>query len=1092
MRIPFAPCFTTLVCFSQFVYAGIGTKNQDVTKKLSSHSQAIIKHLNELNHLPAGKWRYHLATMAHGESVNLNDANWKQIESHSHAPKEAAWYRQWIEVPKNLHGYDLTNARVWFQFSASAQSPLTQIIYFNGRRIALGEDLEPIVLFEQVKSGDNVLVAVKLMPTTAEKTINNIEMKIDFPHNRIDPEKIREELLSTLILAPTFTKNEEDTRATIEHAIQTIDLTSLTAGDQIKFDSSLLKAHTMLNVFAPTLTQTNYYLIGNSHIDAAWKWPWTETVDVVKRTFATTLQLMHEYPDYKFTQSSAQYNEWMAEKYPAMHDEIKNRIKEGRWEIVGGMWVEPDLNLPDGEAIARSLLIGKRWFKQNYAVDVRVGWNPDSFGYNWQMPQIYKKSGVDYFVTQKMQWNDTNPLPFKLFWWQSPDGSKVLTYFPHELGNDNLNPVRLATDFAVARQEAPGSNTMIDLYGIGDHGGGPTRAILDEGTEWMQANKLVPKMRFSSAQAFFSMIEKDIAITSPEWNYQRIAKGYHAPNAIAKNQISIPTWDSELYLEYHRGVFTTEANQKRHMRESVVEALTAEKLASIAWLNGDAYPNDKLTEAWKKITFNDFHDLAAGSGINVLYKDAERDYDNVRMVTNEISQAALKTLTAPINTNPPAKEMVPIFIFNPLAWERSDYVDIDVQMPKQADAVSLIDANGNTIPSLLVSSDPKTNRYRLLAKLNNIPSLGYKIIYTTPDKRTFTSDLSAKDTTLENTNLRVVIDKKTGCMLSLYDKKAAVETIAANACANQLQLFKDTPKKYDAWNIDPGALDHPLNMMKLADSVELIEQNLLRSVIRIKRSDQHSTFVQDIELYAGSDEVVITNDIDWHEKHVLLKVAFPVAAFSPFATYEIPYGTIDRPTTRNNRWEKAQFEVPALRFADLGNGQHGLTLINESKYGYDARDNVLRLTLLRSPTYPDPTADQGHHHFRYALYPHSGTWKEARSLRRGYEFNYPLIVNQVNTHDGAMPAEHSFIHVAPENIVLSAMKKAEDSHALIFHLYETDGKAANMQLTIPAGAISASITNLLEQPMGPALTIQNNKVTAPIHPYEILALKVDY
>ena len=223
-----------------------------------------------------------------------------------------------------------------------------------------------------------------------------------------------------------------------------------------------------------------------------------------------------------------------------------------------------------------------------------------------------------------------------------------------------------------------------------------------------------------------------------------------------------------------------------------------------------------------------------------------------------------------------------------------------------------------------------------------------------------------------------------------------------------------------------------------------------------------------------------------------MKVAFPVAAFSPFATYEIPYGTIDRPTTRNNRWEKAQFEVPALRFADLGNGQHGLTLINESKYGYDARDNVLRLTLLRSPTYPDPTADQGHHHFRYALYPHSGTWKEARSLRRGYEFNYPLIVNQVNTHDGTMPAEHSFIHVAPENIVLSAMKKAEDSHALIFHLYETDGKAANMQLTIPAGAISASITNLLEQPMGPALTIQNNKVTAPIHPYEILALKVDY
>ncbi len=239
-----------------------------------------------------------------------------------------------------------------------------------------------------------------------------------------------------------------------------------------------------LEALRPLLQTATFHLTGNSHIDAAWLWPWTETVDVVRRTFWTALQLMHEYPGYTFTQSAAAYNEWLAEKYPGLNAEIKQRIQEGRWEIVGGMWVEPDLNMPDGESLVRQLLVGKRWYKQAYGVDVRIGWNPDSFGYTWQLPQIYKKSGIDYFVTQKMTWNDTNQLPFKLFWWESPDGSKVLTYFPHDYGNSDLDPVRLSEDLETARQRSPGMTEMMDLYGVGDHGGGPTRAMLDEGFHW--------------------------------------------------------------------------------------------------------------------------------------------------------------------------------------------------------------------------------------------------------------------------------------------------------------------------------------------------------------------------------------------------------------------------------------------------------------------------------------------------------------------------------------------------------------------------------------------------------------------------------
>ena len=285
-----------------------------------------------------------------------------------------------------------------------------------------------------------------------------------------------------------------------------------------------------MELLKPTLQQATIRLTGNSHIDAAWLWPWTETVDVVKRTFSTALQLMDEYPDYTYTQSAAVYSDWMAQKYPAIDNEIKQRIKEGRWEIVGGMWVEPDLNMPDGESIARSLLIGKRWYLQHYGVDVKIGWNPDSFGYNWQLPQIYKKSGVDYFVTQKMSWSDTNQLPLRLFWWESPDGSKVLTYFPRGYGNGNLSPVRLALNLQMARTYAPGISQMMDLFGVSDHGGGPTRAMLDEGTHWMQPDKVVTKTMFGTALPFFTGIEKQVVPESTIWDYRKIADGYHEPS----------------------------------------------------------------------------------------------------------------------------------------------------------------------------------------------------------------------------------------------------------------------------------------------------------------------------------------------------------------------------------------------------------------------------------------------------------------------------------------------------------------------------------------------------------------------------------
>lgn len=1114
-RVTVLFAFAGTLLFAGFAAAQRGRNAPQIPSNLPPAARTVILRLASLSTLPDGPWKMHLGNVPHGEAVNLDDSDWQSATMGAQSPDGAVWFRRTIEVPDTLQGYDLTGARIWFQFRDTAHGPITQIIYINGRRVAMGEDLEPIVLFDDAHPGEKAVVAVKMLESVGTKTFRGAAMKIDFATNRPNPDDLQQEFLSAALLLPSLAPNDPAKEKTLEDAIGSVDIGALdtsAAGDaetrtraQTLFDASLKTAQGKLEALRPLLQQTTFHLTGNSHIDAAWLWPWTETVDVVHRTFGTALQLMNEYPDYTYTQSAAQYNKWMADKYPEMNDEIKKRIKEGRWEVVGGMWVEPDLNLPGGESQVRQLLVGKRWYQQNYGVNVRIGWNPDSFGYNWQLPQIYKKSGVDYFVTQKMSWNDTNQLPLKLFWWESPDGSKVLTYFPHGYGNRDLGPVRLSENLAQAREYSPGLTDMMDLYGIGDHGGGPTRAMLDQGFHWADQDStgaaaggddVTPKYQFGTALPYFTKIEKEIAPQSPTWNYQSIAKGYTPPPEVP-GKISIPTWDSELYLEYHRGVYTTQAHHKHNMRQAEMEMLDTEKWASLAWLDGNHYPGAQLTEDWEKVLFNQFHDLAAGSGIGVIYKDAQQDYDWVRMSTSGITAGALQTVSEHIDTQTKGSDLAPVVIYNPLGWARSGFVTVHMQLPaSEAKAYRLVGQSGDAEQSVasVLKRDSQTGEVTLRVPGSDVPALGYKVVWvnysphaSAPLPKGTETD-SGNAFTLENAALRVVIDKTTGCISSLYDKRGSFETLAQGSCGNELEAYKDLPKQYDAWNIDPGTYEETPDLLTKADSVEAAGP----SAVRVARTWQNSKFVQTISLAPDADYVDVENSIDWHERHVLLKAAFTLAATSPFATFEIPYGTIKRPTTRNNSWEKAQFEVPAQRWADLGDDKQGFSLLNQDKYGYDAVGNELRLTLLRSPTYPDPQADQGPQHFHYALYPHPGSWKDALTVRHGWEYNYPLQALVTTEHSGPLPAEHSFASVEPNDVVLTAVKKAEDASGLIFRVYEWAGKDATVEFHVPPGATGATVTNLMEKPQGDALTVSAGVVKVPIHPYEILTVRVDY
>jgi alpha-mannosidase len=1065
---------------------------------LNPQSSKAISRLSALNRLPIAGWRYHQGDLAHGEAIDLDDSQWPTAKGKTQVGNDAVWFRRTVEVPKTLDGYDLSGARIWFKFNAGANGPMPQIIYFNGRRVAMGEDLEPIVLFDGAKPGEKVVVAVKLLYTVDVKTFSDAEAKIDFVATRPNPSDIIDEVKSAAILLPSIQTDAPANEAKLNDAVAQIDLGALDKADQTAFDASLQKAQTQIETLRPVLQTLAIRLTGNAHIDAAWLWPWTETVDVARRTFGTALQLMHEYPKYTYTQSAAAYSEWICTKYPSECQEIKDRVKEGRWEMVGGMWVEPDLNMPDGESLVRQLLVGKRYFKEQFGVDVRIGWNPDSFGYTWQLPQVYKKSGVDYFVTQKMAWNDTNQLPLKLFWWESPDGSRVLSYFPHDYVNQ-IEPVRMAEDLAKARALNPGLPEMMHLYGIGDHGGGPTRAMLDAADHWTSPDVVYPKTSYGIAQSYFNDVQGKLDTEhSPVWNYEALAAGKGTLQPSGDGKVSLPVWKDELYFEYHRGVYTTQANHKLNMRNSEEWLLNAEKFSSLAWLQGLDYPQTPINEAWKKVLFNQFHDLGAGSGIGVIYKDAQKDYDVVHWTANDAERGAWKVLAAKIDTATVKKPFAggneaAVLVSNPLAWSRTDLVEADVQLPKEFTSLAVEDDDGTSLESQVISSNPQTHSARLLIRTKDTPSLGYEVLHVgqAAPGGTPTSHLKASDTALENDLVRVTVDPKSGCITSLFDKKANFETIASGGCGNQLQTFKDTPKDYDAWNVDPGTYDH-YTSIDTADSVKLVDKGPLLASIRVTRTWQSSKFVQEIVLVDDSPEVQVVNDIDWHETHVLLKASLPLAATSDSATFEIPYGEIERKTTRNNSFEKARFEVPAMRWADLGDGQHGVSLINESKYGYDALGNQLRLTLLRSPTWPDPDADRGHHQFSYWLYPHAGDWKSAMTVRRGWESNYPLTATQVEAHKGEWPAEHSFIGVAADNVVLTAVKKAEDSNALIFRVYEWAGKSGDVTISVPPGATAATKVNLMETPEGSALSVSGDKVSFPITPFSIETVRVDY
>jgi alpha-mannosidase len=1051
------------------------------TKETADPYKPILDRLESLTILTQPEWRYH-DDLAHPEDVTLNDADWSILKIRDRWKTGPRVLRRWIEIPEKINGYSTLGARVRLEIYFGSEDHMMISVFSNGSLVARGdEDMQqPIPLTESAKPGQKFLIAVRVNAGQVDTGLFESRIRIEPQASHIDPGFLRAEILAARPMLAAFPDGKTEHESQLDATLKAIDFAKLDAGDQAAFEHSLEQAQAKLKVLDPWLKRFTIRAAGNSHIDMAWLWPWTETVEVVRNTFRSVLDLMREYPDLTFSMGSAQTFEWMEEKYPDLFKEIQQRVREGRWEIVGGMWVEPDLNMPGGESLVRQILIGKRYFQSKFGVDVKIGWNPDSFGYSWQLPQIYKKSGIDYFVTQKLYWNDTTKFPYKLFWWEAPDGSRLLTYIPHDYANDT-NPVKMASDLAayapaMYSTEPAAGREMMHLFGVGDHGGGPTRDMLDVAKRWMAPDAVYPKLQFGTATGFFNDLQN------------------------SSNNLNIPTMRDELYFEYHRGVLTTQAETKRRVRKTEELLLDTEKFTAFSSLSGTKYPSNELNAAWKGLLFDDFHDILPGSGIAVNYLDAKRNLEAVDNAGGKILHRSLREIAARINTK---SSGTPVVIFNSLSWPRTEVVEIEAQLPSPARYVEVNDTTGKAIPSQLLHVDDATQRVRLLVQAT-VPSLGYATLYVHPAAKAYAgaSNLRSSSDSLENEFVRLKIDPASGCLTSLVDKHTGIETLApaetdsggpkSFACGNLLQAFKDKPKDWDAWNIDADFEKERTDLLH-PESVQLVsnESGPLRAVLRVKHHFQNSEFTQDITITAGNPRVDVKTIADWHEKHILLKVAFPLSVHNDKATFEIPFGSIERPTTRNTPAEQAKFEVPALHWGDLSDAKHGFSLLNDSKYGYDAKGNVLRLSLLRSPEWPDPHADEGVHEFTYSLYAHSGTWRDALTVRRGYELNYPLESMQIANHQGPLQGSHSFLSSNSDNVVITAVKNAEDGGALIIRFYEWAGKNSDVSLTLPSHVESAEETDLMERPLG-TLKSGADSVTVSVKPYEIKTLKITF
>ena len=783
---------------------------------------------------------------------------------------------------------------------------------------------------------------------------------------------------------------------------------------------------------APTV-----HCVGHTHIDVAWMWTLAQTREKAQRSFSTVLRLMEQYPEYKFMSSQPQLYQYVKEAAPEIYAQIQERVREGRWEVEGAMWLEADCNLTSGESLVRQILHGKKFMRQEFGADSHILWLPDVFGYSAAMPQILRKAGIDSFFTTKISWSETNKMPYDAFLWQGIDGSEVFTSFgtaqdlPRPDEDDNFTTYNGTTEPTMVMgtwrrfQQKEYSGHTIISFGYGDGGGGPTRHQLETQRRTAYGLPGIPRTKISTTNGYFSALKKDFR--------ERASASGRAPK-----------WVGELYMEYHRGTYTSIAKNKRNNRKSELLYQKVETLSVLAnLLCGERYPADELYSGWQIILLNQFHDIIPGSSIHEVYEECDRQYADILAKGSAMAERALSAIASRV----PGEGLL---VYNPLGFVRSGMVSFE----------------GKTYWA------------------EDVPAMGWKVIA----REEPVSRVVATASSLENSCYRLTLDH-TGTICSLFDKRAGRELCLPGRRLNELQVFEDFPRAWDAWELSAYYKDK----MWVADrpaSVEIVAESV-RKGLRIVKPYEDSVITQTIYLYDNLPRIDFETEVDWHQRHQILKAAFPLDLRASQASYEIQFGHVVRPTHSNTSWDAAKFEVCAHKWADLSENDYGVALLNDCKYGHSAEDSTLKLSLLKSATYPDPEADQGLHRFTYSLLPHMGDLQSGDVVNQAYDLNQPLMAAPAASAGKGLPERFSLVSCDRAGVILETVKQAEDGDGLILRFYEAFNRRGKVTFTLGIPFSRVSVCDLMEKPVSDGdLTVSGSQITVPIKNFEIVTLRV--
>ncbi len=977
---------------------------------------------------------------------------------HWYGPDEHYWFRADVTVPEGFDGRSLwlkvcTQVESW-----DARNP--QFLAFVDGEAAQGMDTnhQEVLIRREARAGETFRVDLQAYTGTEHS-----EFRLVCQLQEISPD-IEGLYWDLQVPLSAFSRLDEQSqsRMALENVMNdAINLLDLRTPYSDAYMASVREARAYLQKHLYQALGGHDEIIasciGHTHIDVAWWWTVAQTREKVVRSFATVLKLMDEYPHYKFMSSQPQLYAFLKERYPELFERIKRRVAEGRWEPEGGMWVEADCNLTSGESLVRQFMHGKRFFREEFGVDSRILWLPDVFGYSGALPQIMKECGIDYFMTTKLAWNQFNKVPYDTFRWRGIDGTEILTHLITTLGvgqpetsffttyNGELHPDALMGGWKRYQQKAINNDILIS-YGFGDGGGGPTRAMLENSDRLEKGVTGLPKVRQCFARQYFDELKARVGGSK-----------------------RLPTWEGELYFEYHRGTLTSMARNKRSNRKAELHMMDLELLCVLAADRAE-YPAQALDRMWKTILINQFHDILPGSSIHAVYEVTKREYAALEEEIAALSRERLALLAPPSDC---------VTVFNTKGFPSDEAVCLG-----DIEAAALVDEDGVRYPVQQTAQGA-------VVSLEALPAKGWRT-YTLsqePAEPACPFTLTG-DRRLSTPFYEVELDEN-GLISRLFDVEANREVLRAGQKGNLMRMYEDKPIYYDNWDIDIFYTEKYWDATDL-QSLRWTELGEVRATVELERKISRSVIRQRIHFYADTRRIDFETWVDWHEHQHLLKVHFPVDVHTDEATFEVQFGSVKRKTHQNTSWDVARFESCGQKWMDVSEGHYGVSLLNDCKYGHSVTDGVIALTLIKSGVEPNPVADQEEHTFTYALYPHQEDWR-CGTIQEAYCLNQPALA----VRGGTAGVRYSLADTSHANVMLETVKRAEDGDGWIVRLYETDNARTEATLYWARPVESVEECSCLEEKKADAAVLPAEgdpyhcaAIPFVIKPYEIKTFRI--